>query len=128
MMKSYSKTLLRFSAAFGLMGAFMGAHMAGSGGYELRPIHAHILVVGWLSLFSFAIYYRVFHQKESFLAKLHVWTAIIGTVGLTLGMWFQFVNPFSFPDTVSLIIYIIGGSVLLISYILFFVLTLMNKE
>ena len=127
-MNNYSKTLLRFSAAFGLIGALMGAHMAGSGAYELRPIHAHILVVGWLSLFSWSVFYKVFKQNEGLFTKLHVWTAIIGSIGLTLGMFFEFVNPFNLPSSITLIIYIIGGSVLLISYILFFVLTLMTKE
>ncbi|MEB5456445.1 hypothetical protein [Virgibacillus pantothenticus] len=34
--------------------------MAGAGGYEFRTVHAHILVVRWLTLFSWAVYYKVF--------------------------------------------------------------------
>lgn len=66
------KLLLVFSGVFGLIGSVMGAHMAGSGSYALRPIHAHILVVGWLSLFSWSIFYKVFEVKYNALSKFHV--------------------------------------------------------
>jgi len=127
-MNNYSQTLLRFSALFAVVGAVLGAHMAGAGSYAFRPIHAHILVVGWLSLFAWAVYYKVFYKKDSMLAKFHVWTAIIGSIGLSVGMWLQFLNPFNLPDVVTLILYIAGGTILLISYICFFLLTLIHSE
>lgn len=125
-MNNYSKILLRFSALFSVIGAFLGAHMAGAGSYAFRPIHAHILVVGWLSLFAWAVYYKIFYLKQSLLARLHVWTAIIGSIGLTAGMWLQFLKPFNLPDVFSLIFYIAGGSILLISFVFFLILTLVQ--
>lgn len=125
-MNNYSKILLRFSALFAVIGAFLGAHMAGAGSYAFRPIHAHILVVGWLSLFAWAVYYKIFYLKQSLLARLHVWTAIIGSIGLTAGMWLQFLKPFNLPDVFSLIFYIAGGSILLISFVFFLILTLVQ--
>ncbi|GAK00535.1 hypothetical protein [Geomicrobium sp. JCM 19055] len=53
---SYWKVLLIASALFGLYGAGMGAHMAGAGSLSLRPIHAHVLVLGWLSLFAWSVF------------------------------------------------------------------------
>ena len=50
------KLLLVFAGIYGLLGTIMGAHMAGAGSYALRPIHAHVLVVGWLSLFSWSVF------------------------------------------------------------------------
>src|SRR5690625_6610804 len=107
-MNHYSRTLLRFSAIFGLIGAILGAYMAGAGSYAFRAVHAHILVVGWLSLFAWAVYYKVFQTSESIWTKLHFWTAIIGSVGLSVGMWLYMVRPFELPDAVILIVYI-GG-------------------
>lgn len=127
-MNHYSRTLLRFSALFGVIGAILGAHMAGAGSYAFRPIHAHMLVVGWLSLFAFAIYYQVFKQKDGILAKLHVWSSIIGSIGLTVGMWLRFLEPFQLPDTFTLIFYIAGGTILLISFVLFFLLTMFQQK
>lgn len=127
-MNSYSLTLLRFASIFGLIGAVLGAHMAGAGSYAFRPIHAHILVVGWLSLFAWAVYYKVFQTTQTVLAKVHVWSAILGTVGLTFGMWLNIVKPFNLPEAFTLIIYIGGGVTLLVSYISFCFITLFYRE
>lgn len=127
-MSSYSLTLLRFASIFGLIGAVLGAHMAGAGSYAFRPIHAHILVVGWLSLFAWAVYYKVFQTSQTVLAKVHVWSAILGTVGLTFGMWLNMVKPLNLPEAFTLIIYIGGGVTLLVSYISFCFITLFYRE
>ncbi|RUL51899.1 MULTISPECIES: hypothetical protein [Lysinibacillus] len=127
-MNKNSKTLLRFAGVFGLIGAILGAHMAGSGSYAFRPIHAHILVVGWLTLFGWAVFYKVFQTSETILTRLHVWTAIIGSVGLTLGMWLYMVKPFNLPEGITLIFYIVGGVTLLASFFLFCLITLFIKE
>jgi hypothetical protein len=122
-LKERNLALLRFSAIFSVIGAMLGAHMAGSGSYAFRPIHAHILVVGWLTLFAWAIYYEVFAITSKKLALLHTWTAIIGTSGLTAGMWLHNLKPFNLPEAASLILYIGGGVTLLVSFILFLVST-----
>lgn len=128
-MNSYSTILLRVSALFALFGAYLGSHMAGAGGYgQLLTVHAHILVVGWLSLFAFAVYYKVFRRKKTLLATIHVWTAIIGSIGLSLGMWLHMVNPFDMSGPFPLIVFIVGGSILLISFFIFLLLTFMKPE
>jgi len=127
-LNTYSKTLLRFSAIFALIGAFIGSHMAGAGGYEFRTVHAHILVVGWLTLFAWAVYYKIFTPASKKLAALHVWTAIIGAIGLSGGMWLYYLRPFNLNDTLVTILFIVGGTILLISFALFVVLTFMKTE
>ncbi len=113
-----TRFLVQTSAIYAVVGALIGSHMAGSGAYEFRAIHAHILVVGWLSLFSFAIYYRVFNiPKQSNLATIHVWTAFIGSFGLTIGMWLYNTKPFQGLETFNLLFFIIGGSALLLCFI-----------
>lgn len=127
MIKNPSRLLLILSGVFGLIGAILGAHMAGSGSYAFRPVHAHSLVVGWLSLFCWAIFYKVFQPKSPFLTALHVWSAAAGSIGLTLGMWLYMVQPFELPQLLTLILYIGGGVTLLISFACFFILTLFTK-
>jgi hypothetical protein len=122
----YSNLLLRLSAVFGLIGAVMGGHMAGSYDYAFRPVHAHVLVVGWLSIFSWAVYYRVFQPSAKVLSALHVYSAVVGVVGLTAGMA---LNIFNFlPRTFNLIVYIGGGATLLFSFGLFCLLTFTQKS
>ncbi len=127
-MNQYSKILLRFSALFALVGAIIGSHMAGAGSYAFKSVHAHVLVVGWLTLFAWSVYYKLFTPVNKGLAKFHVWTAIIGSIGLTVGMWLYYVRPFDLADSVTTIFFIVGGSILLISFVLFAVLTFMKTE
>jgi len=130
MEQKWSLRLIRLAAIFGLLGTYLGSHMSGSGSYEFRPIHAHVLLVGWLSMFAWGIFYRAFKVKSQKLVAVHGWTAIIGVFGLTLGMWFYNINPFNFSDTFTLIFFIVGGTTLLISFALFIVVTFMvnSKE
>ncbi|MFC9542844.1 hypothetical protein ACFTQ7_23725 [Lysinibacillus sp. NPDC056959] len=121
----WSIRLIRLAAIFGLLGTYLGSHISASGSYEYRPIHAHILLVGWLSMFAWGIFYRAFKVKSQKLVTAHGWTAILGVFGLTLGMWFYNINPFHFSSTFTLIFFIIGGTTLLISFALFIVVTFM---
>lgn len=128
MQEKWSLRLIRISAVFGLIGAFLGSHMAGSSSYAFRPIHAHILVVGWLSVFAWGVFYKLYQVRAKKLVTVHGWTAIIGSIGLTAGMWFQFMQPFGLNETFSLIFYIVGGSVLLLSFALFILVTFLVKK
>ncbi|WP_010529261.1 hypothetical protein [Lentibacillus jeotgali] len=127
-MEKYSKILLRFSALFAVLGAFIGSHMAGAGSLAFKTVHAHILVVGWLTLFAWAVYYKIFTPARTIIATLHVWTAIIGAIGLTAGMWLYYVRPFALADGLVTVFFIVGGSILLLSFVLFGLLTFMKTE
>ncbi|CAM3926432.1 hypothetical protein [Alkalicoccus chagannorensis] len=121
---SYSKLLLVSAAVFGLVGTVMGGHMAGAGSPALRPIHAHILVAGWLSLFAWSIFYKVYQPPRSIMTAVQVWTGLIGTIGLCAGMYFFFLEPFPTPELFNLLFYIISGTVLIVSYLLFVIITI----
>ncbi|MBU8905363.1 hypothetical protein [Desertibacillus haloalkaliphilus] len=119
-----TRFLLRVAAIYALIGIFMGSHMAGAGSLALRPIHAHILVVGWLSLFAFAAFYKLFViPKTSKLANIHVWGAFIGSIGLNLGMYLYYMYPGS---TFNLIFYIVGGTILMLSFVAFALMTFVH--
>ncbi|MFC4408810.1 hypothetical protein ACFOZY_00030 [Chungangia koreensis] len=128
MSEKWSLRLIRIAAIFGLIGTILGSHMAGSGSYAFRPIHAHILLVGWLSMFAWGVFYRLYTVKYKKLVNLHGWTAILGAIGLTAGMWLQFIKPFNVPDTFALIFYIVGGTILLISFGLFVIVTFLADK
>lgn len=128
MQEKWSIRLIRIAAIFGLIGTVLGSHMAGSGSYAFRPIHAHILLVGWLSVFSWGMFYKVYKVRAKKLVTFHGWTGIIGSIGLTAGMWFQFMQPFGVNETFSLIFYIVGGTILLISFALFVMFTFMTEK
>lgn len=128
MEEKWSLRLIRVAAIFGLIGTVLGSHMAGAGSPLFRPIHAHILLVGWLSLFAWGVFYRIYKVRAKKLVAIHGWTGIIGAIGLTSGMWLQFMQPFGVNETVSLILYIVGGTILLISFALFVIITFLTEK
>ncbi len=128
MQEKWSLRLIRIAALFGLVGTVLGSHMAGSGSYALRPIHAHILLVGWLSVFSWGVFYKIYKVRATKLIALHGWSAIIGSIGLTTGMWLQFIKPFNINDTFALVFYIVGGTILLASFAVFVVITFLTEK
>lgn len=128
MEKKWSLRLIRFSAIFGLFGTFLGSQMAGEMDYSLRPIHAHILLVGWLSVFAWGIFYRVYTIKYKKLVAIHSVLAMVGAFTLTGGMWLYNINPFNWNETLVMILFIVGGSLLLLAFLLFLIITFLTEK
>lgn len=121
--------LMRFAAIFGFIGVFIGSSMSGNMDYSLRPIHAHIVLVGWLSVFAWGIFYYVVPVKKLLLVKVQSISGMIGAFGLTSGMWLYNLNPLNTNETFNMVFFIVGGTVLLIAFALFIVITfLIQKE
>ena len=79
-------------------------------------------------MFSWGVFYRIYKVRASKLVTFHGWTAILGAIGLTTGMWLQFLKPFNVNETLSLILYIVGGTILLISFALFVIVTFLTEK
>lgn len=124
----WSVRLIRLASILGVVGAVLGAHMAGAGSYAFLPVHAHILVVGWLSLFAWGIFYKLFPTRHEKLVTLQGWTAIIGAIGLALGFVLNNLKPFGEAKAVYLSVYIGGGVILLLSFVLFMIVTFSVKK
>ena len=123
MEQKWSIRLIRFAAIFGIIGTFIGSQMSGNMDYSMRPIHAHILLVGWLSVFAWGIFYKVYRVKYKKLVTVHGILAMTGAFGLTFGMWMYNLNPFNLNETFVMILFIIGGTLLLLAFLLFVLMT-----
>lgn len=128
MQQIWSVRLIRLASILGVVGVVLGAHMAGAGSYAFLPVHAHILVVGWLSLFAWGIFYKLFPTRNEKLVATQGWTAVIGTIGLALGFAFNNLQPFGDAKAIYLAVYIGGGVILLLSFTLFMVVTFSVKK
>jgi hypothetical protein len=78
-----------FQAAvlFVIAGMIWGITMAISQDHTAMPAHAHLNLLGWVSLFLFGIYYKLHPSLEdakSAMAQIWIW--IIGTIVLTIGI------------------------------------------
>jgi hypothetical protein len=84
---SASSFCFRTAVVFGLLGMVMGIIMAASHDHSVMPAHAHLNLLGWVSLFLFGIYYRLHSSIEASrlaLTQVVVWT--LATVVLTVGV------------------------------------------
>lgn len=128
MEQKWSLRLIRYAALFGILGTYVGSKMSGEIDYSLRPIHAHILLVGWLSLFAWGIFYRAYKVRYKKLVAIHGWMAILGAFGLTFGMWMYNLNPFQLNESLVMIFFIVGGSMLLLAFLLFVIITFLTEK
>jgi hypothetical protein len=65
---------LKLAVIYLLAGVAMGIAMGASENFTLRPVHAHINLLGWATLGLAGLIYSVFPQAgESRLAKVHFW-------------------------------------------------------
>ena len=68
-------------------GMIWGIIMAVSRDHSAMPAHAHLNLLGWVSLFLFGVFYHLhpaIDRSRSALVQVGVW--IVGTVILTLGV------------------------------------------
>jgi hypothetical protein len=80
---------LSFKAAvlFAMTGMAMGIAMAATHDHSVFPAHAHLNLLGWVSLFLIGIYYRLnppLDISRAALVQVVVW--ILGTIVLTIGV------------------------------------------
>lgn len=75
------------AVCFGIAGMLIGIAMAASGNHSVFPAHAHLNLLGWVSLFLIGIFYRLHPTVDASrlaLAQVGVW--VCGTVILTCGV------------------------------------------
>jgi hypothetical protein len=82
-------SVLSFRAAVVMViaGMIWGIAMGISQDHSTLPAHAHLNLLGWVSLFLFGIYYHLHPAVDrSVLASWQVWIWIAGTIILTIGV------------------------------------------
>lgn len=80
---------LCFQAAvlFVIAGMIWGITMAISDDHSAMPAHAHLNLLGWVSLFLFGIYYKLHPSLENAKSAMaQIWIWIVGTIILTIGV------------------------------------------
>ena len=73
-MNNISNGFLRLAVLYFVAGVALGIGMAASHDHSLHPVHAHLNLLGWVSLALFGLFYRaVPAAASSRLAKAHFW-------------------------------------------------------
>lgn len=102
-------------------GMIWGIVMAASGDHSLYPAHAHLNLVGWVTMALFGVYYHLVPRAaEHWLAKVHFIVATAGVVIMVPGIVMALQND---EETFAKI-----GSILTLLSMLIFVATVLRTR
>ena len=73
-MDRLSYRFFRLAVLYFVTGVTLGLYMAASHDYRMHPVHAHLNLLGWVTLSLFGLYYRGMPaMAETRLAQIHFW-------------------------------------------------------
>jgi hypothetical protein len=88
-----ASNLLRVSVVIILFGMIMGMAMGMAQDFRLMPAHAHLNLIGFVSLFLAGLYYQAVPQAAaSKLATWQAWIAVIGAIVFPIGICIVLLN------------------------------------
>jgi hypothetical protein len=87
----------------GLAGMGLGIRMGIVHDFTMMPVHAHVNLLGWASMFLYGLYYRAEPAAErTGLATIHFALAVAGLVLMTGGLALMLQgNPALMPVTIA---------------------------
>ncbi len=113
---------------YGLLGLALGLQMAISEDHGPMPVHAHIMVIGWLSFAIFGFFYIQFADTVARFASLvHAWSSQVSLVGLIAGLWLVYTGNDAFVPLAAGASVVYALSFCVFAYVAFPVLIKLHK-
>ncbi|MBO1907328.1 hypothetical protein KHP60_18470 [Microvirga sp. 3-52] len=115
-----SSLSFKLAVLFVIAGMAMGIGMAASQDHSIMPAHAHLNLLGWVSLFLFGIYYErrpVLDTSRLALVQVIVWS--IGTVILTVAVAALHLGYAAFDPVAAIASLIVLAAMVLFAYFVF---------
>jgi len=110
-----AQRFIQIAVVYLVLGAMLGLAMGISGKFTLTPVHAHLLLVGWLSLAMAGVIYHLYPAAgRTGLAKAHFWLHNIGLPVFMIGLGLMLTGSDGFLPVVAT-----GASVVLLGLVLF---------
>ena len=75
------------AATYAILGMLLGIHMAASQNHAQLVTHAHLLLIGWVTMFLYGAYLRLYPTAVGKLASVLWWIANVGTVMAVTGLY-----------------------------------------
>src|SRR4051794_9039090 len=83
-----SSRLLQIAVVYWVLGVSWGIYMGATENFIDVPVHAHLNLLGWVSLgLCGLIYAKAPHLERTFLAKAHFWLHNLGLPPLMAAVW-----------------------------------------
>ncbi|WP_417464640.1 hypothetical protein [Kordiimonas sp.] len=123
-MKALSAHFLRAAVIYAILGMALGIHMASSEDHSQMPTHAHLMLLGWVSMALYGVIYRGFDDiAAGKLMMAHKWLAHLGLIGLVVALYSMFSGVAGIEPLAG-----ISSIIVLVSMILFAVIVFKNTE
>ncbi|MBT3331034.1 MAG: cytochrome-c oxidase [Rhodospirillales bacterium] len=87
-MDNISGKFIRVAVIFALVGMALGIKMAISGVHDQTQAHAHINLLGWVTMMLYGLFYRSHENAgQSRLALAHFWLSTLGAIVINVGVY-----------------------------------------
>lgn len=87
MNETFANRYFRAAVLYALLGMAWGIHMAVSHDHGTYPAHAHLLLLGWVSMAIYGAIYRLCPKAaDGLLPRVHFWLAQAGLVAMIPGV------------------------------------------
>jgi predicted membrane channel-forming protein YqfA (hemolysin III family) len=88
-MQGVARNFFILGIVMAIAGMMLGLSMAMSHNHVQMPVHAHIMVAGWLMSAVFGFFYHLFPvARQNKLATVHFWIHAVSIVVLVVSLYF----------------------------------------
>jgi hypothetical protein len=82
-MKRLSDRFLQLGVLFAICGMALGVWMGKTNNFTLAPVHAHINLLGWVSMLIYGLVYRAIPRAaEGVLPVVHFWLNVLSLLAM----------------------------------------------
>ena len=97
-----SERFVKIALAYLVLGASLGIYMGISQDFVLMPVHAHILLAGWLTLAMAGVLYRLYPAAAGTrLAQAHFWLHNLGLPVFMAGLALMLSGRANLPPVIG---------------------------
>jgi cbb3-type cytochrome oxidase subunit 1 len=119
-MQNLAIKFIRCAVIYGLAGMALGIVMAASNDHGQAPTHAHVNLLGWVSMAIFGLVYRAFPSlAQGTLPKVHFWLMNVGVIGMIAGLFLMFSGHMEFVPLTAISSVVIIVAMLLFTLIVY---------
>ena len=113
-MNPQARAWLKAAAVYFVIGVGMGIYMGASHDHTLKPVHAHVNLLGWASMALIGFYVLHFGDRMSHrLERIQFWLHRVGAVILLVSLSLLVLANTSVEPVVGITSIVVGASVLL---------------
>ena len=113
---SVSNNFLRLGVLSALVGMALGVWMGANEDFTLRPVHAHVNLLGFASMMLFGLFYRAFPAaSRGWMALTHFGLSVVGFLILMPSLTLMMLQrPLFMPAMIASEIMLVGSMALFV--------------